>query len=90
VTDKRPDRKCWDLNETCPMRGQPRSGASCPAYRKGQSCWEFDWRAFVEVLPKEKWDYWRAILEQCEPCLCYKAKPQELGERISAVRKLEA
>lgn len=89
LTDRAPDRKCWEVNESCPMRGQPRSGASCPAYRKGYSCWEFDWKAFVESLPAEKWDYWKAILEQCEPCVCYKVRSLDLRERIDAVRGLK-
>jgi hypothetical protein len=89
MTDKVPDRKCWDHNDACSMRGQPRAGASCPAYRKGLSCWEFDWKGFVEALPKEKWDYWKAILEQCDSCTCYKARAVELRERIEAVRKLQ-
>jgi hypothetical protein len=90
MTEKTPERKCWELNESCPMRGQPRAGASCPAYRKGASCWEFDWRGFVEPLSEEKWDYWKAILEQCEPCVCYRSKMNEMGERVKAVRDLKA
>jgi hypothetical protein len=89
MDDKAPDRKCWELNESCPMRGQPRSGSTCPAYRKGYSCWEFDWKAYVEALPPEKWDYWQAILEQCDGCVCHKARAKEMGERISAVRGLK-
>lgn len=89
MTDKTPERKCWEINETCPMRGQPRAGAVCPPYRKGVSCWEFEWLEFVEGLPKEKWDYWKAILEQCEPCMCYKARAVELRKHIDAVRGLE-
>lgn len=89
MTEKTPERKCWEMNETCPMRGQPRAGSTCPAYRKGVSCWEFDWQAFVEALPKEKWDYWKAILEQCEPCLCYRSKLAEMRKRVESVRRLE-
>jgi len=90
MTEKAPDRKCWELNETCPMRGQPRSGSSCPAYRRGYSCWEFDWKGFVESLPAEKWDYWRAILEQCDVCVCYRLHRDQMLERIDGVRGLKS
>lgn len=88
MSERAPDRKCWELNDSCPMRGQPRSGSACPAYRRGYSCWEFDWKSFVMALPPEKWDYWKAILEQCDTCVVYRMHTAEMKPKIDEVRSL--
>lgn len=82
------EEKCWEIKESCMMKGQPHDKSGCPAYRDQKGCWETNWREIIEGFTADQKEFWYSFLDKCPSCVVYARHPVEMQRRINEVKSL--
>jgi len=70
--------KCWELKEDCLAKIEGPEKWPCPAFLQRKSCWEIDWRPFLQTLSEEQsLMIMKMMLDKCPRCPVFATIHQE-------------
>lgn len=70
--------KCWEIKENCLVKIEGPDKWPCPAFMQRKSCWEIDWRPFLQTLTEEQTlMIMKMMLENCPRCPVFATIPPE-------------
>jgi hypothetical protein len=71
----------------CECRGSRTEDSTCPPYREGISCWDFDWLGFYDRLPASEQEVWSASFEGCIDCTVFSLFDEEMKMNILLLKE---
>jgi hypothetical protein len=76
-------KKCWELKENCLAKIEGPEKWPCPAFMQRKSCWEIDWRPFLQTLSEEQsLMIMKMLIEKCPRCPVFETIHQEAIDRM--------